>query len=117
QDGTNPYLFQVGSAVPTMGERATEDLIGRIPAKVCYVGVGVGKNWSQEFMKAAAERRHGYFTRINPDEPVGWRTFELMSNLNLPRLHNVKVTDEAGRTPFLTDTPALAQGEELCAVA
>ena len=44
------------------------------PTGTRYVGVGVGKRWSRGFMKPAAERTGGYFTQINPDEPIAWRT-------------------------------------------
>ena len=47
------------------------------------------------FMKAAAERTGGYFTQINPDEPIAWRAFELAATLNTPRLLDVQVVDDA----------------------
>jgi hypothetical protein len=46
-------------------------------------------------MKTAAERTGGHFTQINPDEPIGWRAFELFATLNTPRLFDVEVTDGA----------------------
>jgi tetratricopeptide (TPR) repeat protein len=92
-------------------------LAKRVPEGVRYVGVGVGKRWARGLMKAAAERSGGYFTQINPDEPVAWRAFDLFAALNTPRLLDVKVVDAAERATFLCPTSALAQGEELCAVA
>jgi ferric-dicitrate binding protein FerR (iron transport regulator) len=115
--GKNPYLVHVGSGVAGMGEHGEDVLARMIPDGVCYVGVGVGKRWGRGFMKAAAERGGGYFTQINPDEPVGWRAFDLAATLNTPRLLNVKVVDNAERTAFLSHAGSLAQGEELCTVA
>ena len=43
-------------------------------------------------MKERAEGSGGYFTQINPDEPIAWRAFELVSTLNTPRLLHVQVT-------------------------
>src|SRR6185369_13626125 len=81
------------------------------------VGVGVGRRWGRSFMKAAAERSGGYFTQINPDESISWRTFELAATLNTPRLLDIKVVENTERAQFLTDINSLAQGEELWAVA
>ena len=64
-------------------------------------------------MKAAAERTGGYFTQINPDEPVSWRAFELAATLNTPRLMNVKVSADKSNKTFLTFGSAIAQGEEI----
>ena len=55
--------------------------------------------------------------QVNPDEPIGWRAFELFSILNAPRLHNVRVVDNAEKAVFLSYSSTLAQGEELCAIA
>jgi tetratricopeptide (TPR) repeat protein len=114
---TNPYLVHLGSGIPALGERREDVLAGRVPEGAHYVGIGVGKRWSRSFMKAAAERTDGYFTQINPDEPVGWRAFELFATLSTPRLLNVKVVDNAEKVRFLTYAGSLAQGEELCAIA
>jgi hypothetical protein len=62
----NRHLVHLGSGLPALGERRTEDLLRRLPAGVRYVGVGVGKRWAREFMKRAAEASDGYFTQINP---------------------------------------------------
>ena len=114
--GGNPHLVHVGSGLPRLGERRSEMLAKKLPAAV-YVGVGVGKRWNRALMKAAAERSGGYFTQINPDEVIAWRAFEVLSTLNTPRLLNVRVTDPGKRWTFLADVSALAQGEELYAVA
>jgi ferric-dicitrate binding protein FerR (iron transport regulator)/tetratricopeptide (TPR) repeat protein len=113
-EARNPHLVHVGTGVAAIGERRIDRLALRVPPKARYVGVGVGKRWNRDFMKTAAERTGGYFTQINPDEPVTWRAFELAATLNTPRLMNVRV--ESGTTRFLTFGSALAQGEELCAV-
>jgi hypothetical protein len=120
--GKNPWLVHVGSGLTGMGRRQ-EELTKLIPAGVRYVGVGVGKRWGRDFMKQAAERTGGYFTQINPDEPVAWRAFDLLATLETPRLLDVKVT--AGADPnadpdgprFLTFNGSVAQGEEVSAVA
>jgi ferric-dicitrate binding protein FerR (iron transport regulator)/tetratricopeptide (TPR) repeat protein len=113
----NPVLVHLGSGQAVLGERHEEALASRIPAGVCYVGVGVGKHWSHNFMHRAAERCQGYVTEINPDEPVAWRAFDLLATLNTPRLLGVRVTDPAGKAQFLCPGSILAQGEELCAIA
>ncbi|OAI46640.1 hypothetical protein AYO44_11025 [Planctomycetaceae bacterium SCGC AG-212-F19] len=113
----NPVLVHVGSGVGTIGERREDVLAKSLPDDVPYVGVGVGKRWGRNFMKNASERSGGAFTQINPDEPIGWRAFELSALLNTPRLLNVKVVDNDEKVKFLTYTTTIAQGEELCAIA
>jgi tetratricopeptide (TPR) repeat protein len=113
----NPWLVHVGSGIAAMGERREQELIQRIPQGARYVGIGVGKRWARNFMKAAAEQTGGYFTQINPDEPISWRTFDLVATLNTPRLLNVTVTADPPECQFLTDTGSVAQGEEFWAVA
>jgi ferric-dicitrate binding protein FerR (iron transport regulator)/tetratricopeptide (TPR) repeat protein len=110
----NPYLVHVGTGVAAMGEKRDDILVKRIPAGTRYVGVGVGRRWNRAFMKAAAERSGGYFTQINPDEPVSWRGFELYAALTAPRLLDVTVTDDAGRR-LLTCANSITAGEEVCA--
>jgi ferric-dicitrate binding protein FerR (iron transport regulator) len=117
EGAANGHIVHVGSGVTAMGERRTDELVRRLPAGVRYVGVGVGHRWNRAFMKAAAERTGGYFTQINPDEPVSWRTFELASTLDSPRLLDVRAEDGAGRARFLPFTGAVAHGEELAAIA
>jgi tetratricopeptide (TPR) repeat protein len=113
----NPWLVHVGSGVVGMGERRAHVLARRLPDRARYLGIGVGKRWGQHLMRVLAERSDGYTTQINPNEPIAWRAFDLMAALNAPRLLNVKVVDPAGRAVFLNHANALAQGEELCAVA
>ncbi|MFO0966598.1 MAG: hypothetical protein U0793_13575, partial [Gemmataceae bacterium] len=67
-------------------------------------------------MKQAADRSNGYFTQINPDEPIRWKAFDLLATLNTPRLMDVKVSDRFGKRAFLTEALTLAEGEELCAI-
>jgi hypothetical protein len=113
----NPTIVHVGSGIAALGLRNENDLSRRVPDHVPYVGVGVGKRWARSFMKATAERTGGAFTQINPDESIGWRSFELFSLLNTPRLMNVKVIDDMERMKFLTFNSMVAQGEEVCAIA
>src|SRR5262249_18530312 len=113
----NPHLVHLGAGVPRIGQRRDDALRRRIPDGVRYVGVGIGKRWNRSFMKQAAERTGGYFTQINPDEPIAWRAFELLATLNTPRLLELRVVDNAERVTFLTDAASLSQGEEICAVA
>jgi tetratricopeptide (TPR) repeat protein len=115
--GANACLVHLGTGIAAMGERRDDVLARRVSEGVPYVGIGVGKRWARSFMKAAAERSGGYFTQINPDEPAAWRAFELLATLNTPRLLDARVIDNAERVTFLMHTTALAQGEELCAVA
>ncbi|MGE3803615.1 MAG: VIT domain-containing protein, partial [Gemmataceae bacterium] len=113
--GRDNYLVHVGTGIAALGERREDELARKLPEGLRYVGVGVGKRWSRNFMKTSAERTGGFFTQINPDEAIGWRTFELYSSLNLPRLLNIKVADEEEHR-YLTFASSLSQGEELCAV-
>jgi ferric-dicitrate binding protein FerR (iron transport regulator)/tetratricopeptide (TPR) repeat protein len=120
--GANPHLVHVGGGVATLGEQRADKLIQRLAPGTRYVGVAVGKRFSPAFMKVAAECTGGFFTQINPDEPVAWRGFELVSALNAPRLLNltVSVPERAGEESparFLPFANAMSQGEELAAVA
>jgi Tfp pilus assembly protein PilF len=112
-----PHLVHVGSGIPALGERRQDVLVKRLPVGTRYVGVGVGRRWGRAFMKAAAEKTGGYFTQINPDEPVGWRSFELAATLNTPRLLNLQVMDKDAWATFLPFTSSVAQGEVLGAIA
>ena len=115
--GQNPYLVHLGSGISTNGERREGVLAQSIPERVRYVGVGVGKRWSRGFMKQAAERSGGFFTQINPDEPIAWRAFDLLATLNTPRLLDVRVHDDAEKLAFHCHSTLLTDGEELCAIA
>jgi predicted Zn-dependent protease len=117
KSGKDAYIVHVGSGMPVLGERAEDKLLQRIPNGARYIGVGVGKRWSRQFMKTAASRTGGYFTQINPDEPVAWRAFDLYSTLNTPRLLGISVADQAERATFLCYDDSIAHGEELCAIA
>ena len=121
----NPHLVHVGGGVATLGEQRTEQLVARIPQGTRYVGVAVGKRFSPAFMKNAAEKTGGFFTQINPDEPIAWKGFELASTLNAQRLLNITIDDaspnvvadeDVDGVRFLTFSNALSQGEELAAV-
>jgi hypothetical protein len=119
----NAYIVHVGSGIAAMGERREDVLAKLIPEGTRYVGVGIGKRWSRSLMKTAAERSGGYFTQINPDEPISWRSFDLAATLRtLPTgpAASPEVTLPARgelKTPaFLYISRSLAPGEELCAV-
>ena len=119
QNGTavENLIVHLGSAIPVLGEQDQGELLRLLPDDAAYVGVGVGKNWSRPFMKAAAGRTGGYLTQINPDNEVAWRAFELSSLLNSPRLLDVSVASTAeARTPWLRYAETIVQGEEICAV-
>jgi ferric-dicitrate binding protein FerR (iron transport regulator)/tetratricopeptide (TPR) repeat protein len=109
------YLVHVGSGVVAMGENREDVLAKSLPQEAHYVGVGVGRRWNRSFMKAAAERSGGFFTQINPDEPVSWRGFELHAALTMPRLLDIQMTDDAGRS-LLPFANSITAGEEVCAV-
>ena len=121
------YIVHVGSGFTEMG-MPQEGLADQIHPMVVggdvpwigtkYIGIGVGKHWNRAFMKQCAEKTGGYYTQINPDESISWRTFDLMATLNTPRLLQVNVSDapEVKQTRWLLDSNTLAQGEELCAV-
>jgi tetratricopeptide (TPR) repeat protein len=119
----NPYLVHLGGGYTGMGT-PQDELPKLLSPHTHYIGIGVGKHWNRAFMKQCAEKTGGYFTQINPDESISWRTFDLMATLNTPRLLDVKVSDarqlqdaDKNRLRFLLDTNAIAQGEELCAVS
>jgi Tfp pilus assembly protein PilF len=115
--GKDAHLVHVGSGIAAMGEHRADVLVKHLPEGGRYVGIGVGRRWDRAFMKQAAERTGGYFTQINPDEPISWRGFELAATLNTPRLLDVRVIDDAARLTFLGQASAIAQGEEVCAIA
>jgi tetratricopeptide (TPR) repeat protein len=117
QKAKAPYLVHVGSGIAAMGERRPDVLVKRLPPGTRYVGVGVGRRWNRALMKAAAEKSGGFFSQINPDESIAWRSFELAATLNTPRLLNVRVVGSGGDVTFLPFTDSLAQGEELGAIA
>ncbi|MBM80665.1 MAG: hypothetical protein CMJ78_08740 [Planctomycetaceae bacterium] len=112
-------LVHLGTGIPVLGERDQKKLLKALPEGTPYIGVGVGKRWSRQFMKQAASRTGGYFTQINPDEKVAWRSFELLSTLNAPRLLDVRVmtSDEDQSIQFLNFADTIVQGEEFAAVA
>ncbi len=112
-----PHLVHLGSGIAAMGERRDDVLAARLPAGATYIGIGVGRRWNRALMKLAAERTGGHFTQINPDEPIGWRSFELLATINTPRLMDVEIRDAAGKVRFLAFNQAIAQGEEIVAVA
>jgi tetratricopeptide (TPR) repeat protein len=119
----NAYLVHVGSGIAAMGERREDVLARKVPEGTRYIGVGVGKRWARSFMKTAAERSGGYFTQINPDEPISWRAFDLAATLRTlpagPGASPEVSLPAAGqlKTPaFLYVSRSLAPGEELCAV-
>lgn len=115
KNSKNPHVVHLGAGVPSLGEPKDDILAKLLPEDVRYIGVGVGKKWNRAFMKMAADRTGGYFTQINPDEPVAWRAFDLLATLNTPRLLDVRVIDPEEKVTYLTDTVTLAQGEEICA--
>lgn len=111
-----PTLVHVGSAIPILGQRASDRLLEQLPSETPYVGVGVGRRWNRQFMKAAASKSGGYFTQINPDEPTGWRAFELLATLNSPRLLDLHVEADSEQTEFFNFSDSAAHGEEICAI-
>ena len=127
KDAQDLHVVHVGSGLTVVGERRPEVLVRRLPAESHYVGVAVGKKWNRTLMKLAAEKSGGFFTQINPDDAVAWRAFELYSTLNTPRLLGVTVTaeyaarkgstEDSPKLTFLCHSTAVAQGEELCAIA
>jgi ferric-dicitrate binding protein FerR (iron transport regulator) len=111
-----PHLVHLGSGIAAMGERRDDVLAKRLPAGSTYIGIGVGRRWNRALMKTAAERTGGHFTQINPDEPIAWRSFELMATINTPRLMDVEIRDADGKASFLAFNQAIAQGEEIVAL-
>jgi len=122
-DSVENVLVHLGSAIPVLGEQDQGELLRSLPDDLPYIGVGVGRHWSRPLMKAAAGRTGGYFTQINPDDEVAWRSFELSSLLNAPRLLNVSVTaetddgaDAASAARWLNYAETVVDGEQICAV-
>ncbi len=116
KEGRSPHLIHVGSGIAAMGEQRQDALVKRIPKGVRYVGIGVGRRWNRALMKEAGEWSGGLFTQINPDEPIGWRCFELASTLNSPRLLSVIAREKEARNRWLSFSTLGTQGEEFCAV-
>jgi hypothetical protein len=124
--GNDAFVVHVGSGIPAMGERRLDVLAQSFPAGTRYIGVGVGRRWSRALMKTAAEQTGGYFTQINPDEPVAWRSFELFStvqtlgpdHLRRVTIEGLAPAEEGKESPrFLYFNQLLTAGEELGAVA
>lgn len=112
-----PVIVHLGTGIPVLASRDEDQLLDIIPAHVQYVGIGVGKRWSRPLMTRAAARTSGYVTQVNPDEPIAWRSFEVMSALNATRLHDVSVhVDGKTEATWLTDTKLIAHGESVFAV-
>ena len=117
QAADRPVLVHVGAGIPILGELEIGKLVEMLSKDAPYVGVGVGKRWNRQFMRAAASRTGGYFTQINPDESINWRAFELVSSLNTPRLSDIRVVADDGQVDFLVMKDWVSHGEEICAVA
>ncbi|MFO0844244.1 MAG: VIT and VWA domain-containing protein [Gemmataceae bacterium] len=115
--GKNAHLLHLGSGIAAMGDADVGRLVSRLPKGAKYVGVGVGRRWNRSFMQAAAEATGGYFTQVNPDEPVAWRGVEIAAALGAPRLLDVTISDPAGRARFLPFSRLACQGEEVAAIA
>lgn len=111
----NPYLVHIGSGYAALGAKENDPIIAALPEKSKYIGIGVGKRWNRALMKLAAAKSGGYFTQINPDEDIAWRSLDLVATLNTPRLLDMKVTDNNGKT-WLAFDDTVADGEEVCAV-
>jgi ferric-dicitrate binding protein FerR (iron transport regulator) len=110
------FLVHLGSGVPILGTKRDDELIKILPTHAKYVGIGVGKKWNRSLMKQAASKTGGYFTQINPDENIAWRSFDVISTLSAPRLLDILVTDDRGGE-LLCYADSLAHGEELSAIA
>jgi Tfp pilus assembly protein PilF len=114
--GSNAHVVHVGGGLAGIGERRAEILACMVPQTARYIGIGVGKRWSRSFMQAAADRTGGYTTQINPDEPIAWRTFDLLATLSTPRLLDIHVSESTGKAPCLSYANAISQGEEFCTI-
>ena len=118
--GGEMMLVHVGSGFAALGERRPDELLKKMP-QARYVGVAVGRRWDRAFMKRAAEATAGHFTQINPDEPIGWRAFQLFTDLHAPRMLGVTVEAIDGATEgelprFLTLAETVVDGDEIVAV-
>ena len=105
QAGREPATWSTSAAAsPAMGERrdgrAGPAHSRRARATSASASAGAG---TAALMKAAAERTGGYFTQINPDEPIAWRGFELAATLrHAAAAGRRRSTDDAGEdAPFL----------------
>jgi hypothetical protein len=113
----HPYLVHVGGARPVIGQTSHRVLLERLPARLHYVGIGVGRLWNGSFMERAAEQTSGYFTHLDPDEPIAWRAWELAARLGAACVLHPQVEDEHGKLRFLSFERALAPGQEFFAIA
>lgn len=112
------WIVHLGTGIPVLGERDANVLLRRLPEQARYLGVAVGKRWSKSFMETAASRTSGAVTQINPDEPVTWKAFETLSQLNAPRLTQLAIkAGDAAVGDFQPLTKQIAHGQELAAVA
>ena len=106
----------------TDGEKTITDLPRLVPRSCKFVGVGIGKKVDSLFLQEAANRTGGTFARINPNEDIDWRVFDLLASINTPRMTNIKVEllDEGGGLMEAIAYPSstvLAAGETLTVTA
>lgn len=118
QDDTKrkSVVVHLGMGISVLGDRDANTLLKQLPDSAHYIGIGVGKRWARSLMSQAAAQSGGYVTQINPDEPIQWRTVQLMAALNAPRVQDVRVSNGDKNQLWLTASRIAIDGDEICAV-
>jgi len=118
-----PVIVHLGGGVPVLGERDNTKLAALLSSAAQYVGIAVGRSFNRQLMKTAAAQQGGYFTQINPNEPLAWRATDLVTTLNSPRLLTVKASSALstqysvpGTQSWLLTSDSLSSGETFCAL-
>jgi hypothetical protein len=83
---TNPHVVYVGSGIAMLGERDPSKLVERLAPGTVFVGVGVGKKTDESLLASLATKTAGTHVLVNPEEPIAWRVFDLVTALATPRL-------------------------------
>ena len=81
----NPHLVHLGSGITAMG-RPQNELARTIPENDPLRRHRRRQALGPRLDETGRRGTGGFYTQINPDESVGWRTFDLLATLNTPRL-------------------------------
>jgi ferric-dicitrate binding protein FerR (iron transport regulator) len=87
--GRPGHVLYLGDGVATAGETRPAALAALIPGHT-FVGVAVGSSVDRAALEGLAQATGGTFAAIDPAEDLGWRAFDLVSELNVSRLAGVE---------------------------
>lgn len=89
EHGGPGHILYLGDGVPTAGKREPAELRALV-AGHRFVGVGIGDRADGGALRDLAEASEGAFVKVTPDEDLSWRAFDLVAELNTPRLTGIK---------------------------